>query len=112
MKFLGATEDITTCDLCGKQNLKRTIVIEMADGGIVHYGCDCAAKSLKAAGVAVKTADVDTVASMMMMVERLLKTSDLKVVAAAVWNKFGYLNEVKGSTLRVKTAAGIIEIGK
>jgi hypothetical protein len=39
--------DKTECDVCGKTNLKMTIVIESEAGELLHYGSDCAARTLK-----------------------------------------------------------------
>ncbi len=44
-KALGTTDEITSCDCCGKSNLKSTVVIELDDGQIVHYGCVCATRN-------------------------------------------------------------------
>lgn len=39
--------DRTECDVCGKTNLKLTIVIESESGDLLHYGSDCAARTLR-----------------------------------------------------------------
>lgn len=39
--------DKTECDVCGKTNLKSTIVLESEDGSLLHYGSDCAARTLR-----------------------------------------------------------------
>lgn len=39
--------DKTECDVCGKTNLKMTIVIESESGDLLHYGSDCAARNLR-----------------------------------------------------------------
>ena len=39
--------DKTECDVCGKTNLKLTIVIESEAGEMLHYGSDCAARTLR-----------------------------------------------------------------
>ena len=39
--------DKSECDVCGKNNLKLTIVIESEGGELLHYGSDCAAKTLR-----------------------------------------------------------------
>ena len=46
-RILGITDAITTCDCCGKSNLKRTVGIELESGEQVHYGVDCASKTMK-----------------------------------------------------------------
>lgn len=45
-KILGITNDVTTCDCCGKTNLKKTVVLG-GDEGTVFYGTQCAALTLK-----------------------------------------------------------------
>jgi hypothetical protein len=43
VKVLGVTDEVTTCELCGKSKLKCTVVIDLGDGSEpVHYGRDCA----------------------------------------------------------------------
>lgn len=44
MKVLGTTDEVTTCELCGRADLKFTVALE-SSGGIVHYGRDCAARA-------------------------------------------------------------------
>lgn len=39
--------DRTECDVCGKTNLKLTIVIESESGDVLHYGSDCASRTLR-----------------------------------------------------------------
>ena len=46
MKILGINDDVTTCECCGRTGLKKTVVIETSETGIVHYGSNCAARKL------------------------------------------------------------------
>jgi hypothetical protein len=46
MKILGINNEVTTCECCGRTNLKRTVVLA-SDNGQVHYGTECAAKALR-----------------------------------------------------------------
>lgn len=39
--------DKSECDVCGKTNLKLTIVIESEAGELLHYGSDCASRTLR-----------------------------------------------------------------
>ena len=41
MKVLGYTEEVTTCDCCGKPNLKGSFAIETGAGETVYYGSVC-----------------------------------------------------------------------
>jgi hypothetical protein len=44
-KILGTTDEITTCECCGKRGLKMTVALE-CNGEVVHFGRDCAAAAL------------------------------------------------------------------
>ncbi len=47
-KLLGTDDAHSTCDACGKRNLKYVVVLENREtGDIVRYGCDCAAVALR-----------------------------------------------------------------
>lgn len=39
--------DYPQCEVCGKSNLKRTIIIESESGELLHYGSDCASRTLR-----------------------------------------------------------------
>ena len=45
-QFEAVTDEVTSCGLCGKNNLKKTIVLQDEDGTIVFFGSVCAAKAL------------------------------------------------------------------
>lgn len=43
---LGSDDSVTTCDCCGKANLKATFAIEMIETGeILHYGSVCVTRN-------------------------------------------------------------------
>jgi hypothetical protein len=45
---LGFTDEVTSCDCCGKTDLKGTYVIEnLQTGDIMYFGCVCAAKRMQ-----------------------------------------------------------------
>lgn len=49
-KVLGTTDDVTTCDLCGKQELQGTVVLATLDidgnpESTSYFGVSCAAKA-------------------------------------------------------------------
>lgn len=44
-KALGTTDSVTTCDCCGKSNLKLTVCMELDCGDIAHYGTTCASRN-------------------------------------------------------------------
>lgn len=53
LRVMGITDDVTTCECCGRVNLKCTVALDKCDaegnttGEVVHYGRDCASKALK-----------------------------------------------------------------
>lgn len=43
----GWSEDVTTCQCCGREDLKGTVVLEHVETGeILYYGCVCAGRAL------------------------------------------------------------------
>jgi len=44
-KVLGKSDEVTTCECCGKANLKLTVILTNGEGE-VRYGRDCAARAL------------------------------------------------------------------
>lgn len=44
--LLGLTDAVSTCDCCGKRNLKVAVEMENEAGEVVHYGRDCAGAAL------------------------------------------------------------------
>lgn len=101
IKVLGISDDITTCDKCGKKHLKRTVALDF-DGEIAHYGVDCAARALTPKAKSAVAA-MNSVADAISRVEMWIANGyTLDVVANAVWNKFGYTAEFRNGILTVK----------
>lgn len=52
-KILGTTQNVETCECCGRTGLKKTVELGILDadgafhGEVTHYGTDCAASALK-----------------------------------------------------------------
>ena len=60
MRYLGTDDSVSTCDCCGRSDLKSTVEIETESGDVVHFGVVCAARALK---VSVKEVKAGTVAA-------------------------------------------------
>lgn len=45
MKALYITDEVNTCDCCGRTKLKATVAMQLSDGGILYYGRTCAARN-------------------------------------------------------------------
>lgn len=47
-KFLGTSDEVNTCDCCGRKGLKSTVALELDDASDpVYYGVSCAAQALR-----------------------------------------------------------------
>lgn len=49
-KIIGTSEEVTTCECCGRSNLKRTVVLDI-EGAVRYFGCDCAARTYRSSSV-------------------------------------------------------------
>ncbi len=101
MKILGVTDEILTCQKCGKPNLKRTVVLLLDNDQVVHYGTDCAARALAATYRNTNRRDVNAIADVVAYAEKAAELYSLAIVSAKVTNRFGYSNEVKNGVLRI-----------
>jgi hypothetical protein len=45
-KILGTTEDVTSCECCGRENLKKTVAISLDDADPMYFGTTCAARAV------------------------------------------------------------------
>lgn len=64
--FLGTTDEVSTCDCCGRSELKSTVALSIDGGDAVYYGVVCAARTLgrsaKEVRAGAKKADDDKAA--------------------------------------------------
>jgi hypothetical protein len=60
-QFLGTSDEVNSCDCCGKQNLKSTVALDV-DGEVLYYGVTCAARALTAHGMEMDSAKVKAAA--------------------------------------------------
>lgn len=109
-KLLGITDETTTCECCGKTNLKSVVVLQMVDGGeIVRYGSQCAAKALRGNGYKGVRADVllDDAKAVALANKWLAAGHDLAVIGRGIGNRFGYQWQVKDNALHIGNFAVI-----
>lgn len=53
--FLGTSDEVNTCDCCGRKDLKSTVALETEEGQTVFFGVVCAANALKRTAKEVKS---------------------------------------------------------
>lgn len=98
-RILGITNDITTCECCGKSNLKKTVVLDFGDA-VKHYGCDCAAKAI--CGNKKDRKMVEHRATAIAMATQWLAAGhDAQKVKEAIWNRFGYPTSIRHGELHI-----------
>lgn len=85
MKIIAITDETSTCECCGKTNLKKVIVMQTEDGSIVRYGTDCAAKAQGKKSAAVKV-EVETAE----LAQRMLAKFTPELAIKALHNR-GYM---------------------
>lgn len=105
VKFLGVNDDVTTCEKCGKTDLKRTVAIQFEDGSIANYGCDCAARALHTSKklAAATTRELNIIGEKVAILNKWIAAGhSLQVCRDGMWNKYGFNGEVKGVVLRIK----------
>ena len=71
-KVLGITDEVTTCDCCGKKNLKCTVALEDEAGEVVYYGRDCAGAAVYGRKTTKNTAAISKYAQMVQLCRDVL----------------------------------------
>lgn len=92
MRLLGTTTDITTCECCGKKNLKKSIALLTSSDDVVYYGSDCAGRALLGKKTASNTKTINKRVEAIELAKRLIDKypDNLKQAETGVWNKHGY----------------------
>lgn len=83
---VGKSDEVTTCECCGKPNLKLTVVLTNGHGE-VRYGRDCAARALLGNNKAGSVKAVESVATAIEYARKWLKFTPkhtAEVVANAI----------------------------
>lgn len=99
IKLLGTSDERTTCDCCGKSNLKMTVALEV-DGGVVHFGRDCAGRALLGKKSGGNSAIVEARARAVQFAKKHFGTVEDLKLSIAVWNKFGFSNDIKNGVIK------------
>lgn len=97
--LLAVTDETNTCECCGKTNLKRVAVLQLADGSVVRYGRDCAARKLgKVVGKAIdaKVEEANTLATIKSLIAKWTGKYSEAQIANHIHVKYGVVLTVKG----------------
>ena len=62
---IGTTDEVNTCDCCGKTDLMLTVIIRLDNGEIVNYGTTCAGNNTGKAKRQILTEIADHAADML-----------------------------------------------
>lgn len=95
VKMMGISDEITTCQCCGRKNLKRTAVLDF-DGDQRYYGSDCAARAL-----GTHKAGIDGVGKAVAFAQKYLGQYSGKELAKGVAARFGYGTRVRDGKLEI-----------
>jgi hypothetical protein len=107
MVVLGITDERTTCDCCGRQNLKCTVAMDRSDadgnctGDVVYYGRDCASRAIYGNN---KSGNVKNIGELARWIELARKWfvagHSVDVVLDALRRRTGYAIDREGDTIR------------
>lgn len=102
---LGTTDTETTCELCGRADLKSTVALRDIEAGtVVHFGSDCAAR---ATGWTVREVELAAVAAdRAIELAAQAERDELARVESISWE--GWLVERTGMT---DVSSAIAELG-
>jgi len=76
--IMGITDEYTACDKCGKNNLKKSVILNI-DGEIKHYGCDCAGQALYGKKTSSNTSIVKEIATWISWGKKALATGTWEI---------------------------------
>lgn len=93
IKLLGSSDEQTTCDCCGKQNLKLTVALEI-DGAVVRFGRDCAGRALLGSKSPKNSAIVENRSRAVNLTKKLFGTMPVEQVENKIAARFGFSIEI------------------
>jgi len=99
--LLGITDEVTTCECCGKADLRCTMALENPeDPGVVYYGRDCGARAL---GWRVSATRAESIAK---GTARMDYEALYRIAAGHVTGEIGGTGEIDGVSIRAYRTFG------
>lgn len=95
----GINDDQDYCELCGRKDLKKVVWLaavleDGSEGGLIHAGCDCAAKLLSQGKSKKESTSAKIVLDRAQVIDKaqywLQSNHEPKDVVAGLWRVFGY----------------------
>lgn len=111
IKVLGINSDTSTCECCGKTNLKKVVTLQFEDGRILSYGTTCAAKALRKNGQQISKSAIDDEYQAIAYIQKWIGCRDAKVVASATWDRFGFRVQAKNGGIYISLSTGTVFVG-
>lgn len=91
-KVIGISDEVTTCECCGRTNLKRTVVLELGEGfDPAYYGSDCATRKLLGNNKSGSKKSIESIANGIQYARKWLKLTEkhtADIVANAIRVRF------------------------
>ena len=87
IKVLGFTESHTTCDRCGKSELKGTYVIS-ANNSILYLGSSCVSHKFEMSASELKDSVTAIHAEMKLKINAINKEMDAALVGVDFWEQY------------------------
>ena len=121
LKMIGLTDTVSKCDCCGKQNLKKVIVLTESEDlnpgsdEVSFYGSQCAAKALRTAGTPgfkneLTTAQINKMAAQADANTKNNQQNDLMSKGLVDWNKGNFCLPGQAALSAAIRYANLVEV--
>jgi hypothetical protein len=111
-RIVGISDEVITCECCGRDNLKKTIVVMDLEGNERYFGSNCASKYLKVkskeVNERVRELEVAKKQKEKELKEEINKFINSHPVTKQVWNEQKEANE-KNISFKQRQEMGLIK---
>lgn len=96
-KLMGISDEVSTCECCGRPNLKRTVMISLdGESDPVYFGSQCAHRALTGRGYSIKGSEIMKQAEALHSTQRLLSAARAQLARYQEMANAGYARYVIG----------------
>ena len=101
--ILGTSDTTSTCELCGKKNLKKVVVIEdCANQVTMRVGCDCASYLTTGVRNRVAAKRIQTVADVVRLINKWMAKGFTAQQCQTGISSRGFYSEIKDSCIEIR----------